>query len=120
MGADPRRRGRLDPARTLLPLAGGLVPRPVFVARERAGRPMLPLRLFWRARSPPATSSSSPNAASSGAVFFTAQCFQMWYHHGAFVAGLWLLPLGVAPLLVGPRAGALADRFGERSLIRGA
>ncbi|MFD0580997.1 MFS transporter [Dactylosporangium darangshiense] len=41
----------------------------------------------------------------------------MSYHHGAFVAGLWLLPFGVAPLLVGPRAGALADRFGERSLI---
>jgi MFS family permease len=32
-------------------------------------------------------------------------------------AGLRLLPWGIAPLLVGPRAGALADRIGERALV---
>ncbi|MGI5243769.1 DHA2 family efflux MFS transporter permease subunit [Dactylosporangium sp. CA-139066] len=106
-------------ARTLVPLAAGLVAAAGFVARERAAAaPMLPLRLF---RSRPFAGGNLviffANAALTGAVFFTAQGFQMWYHHGAFVAGLWLLPFGVAPLLVGPRAGALADRFGERSLI---
>ncbi|HEV8175186.1 MAG TPA: MFS transporter, partial [Actinoplanes sp.] len=38
-------------------------------------------------------------------------------HLGALAAGIRLLPLGVMPLLIGPRAGALADRFGERTLI---
>ncbi|MGH3292058.1 MAG: MFS transporter [Trebonia sp.] len=32
-------------------------------------------------------------------------------------AGLRLLPWGIAPLLIGPRAGALADRVGERALV---
>jgi MFS family permease len=32
-------------------------------------------------------------------------------------AGLRLLPWGIAPLLIGPRAGALADRTGERALV---
>jgi hypothetical protein len=32
-------------------------------------------------------------------------------------AGLRLLPWGIAPLLIGPRAGALADRVGERVLV---
>jgi hypothetical protein len=32
-------------------------------------------------------------------------------------AGLRLLPWGIAPFLVGPRAGALADRIGARALV---
>jgi MFS family permease len=32
-------------------------------------------------------------------------------------AGLRLLPWGVAPLLIAPRAGTLADRIGERPLV---
>jgi len=32
-------------------------------------------------------------------------------------SGLRLLPWGIAPFLVGPRAGALADRVGERVLV---
>ncbi|MFG2039484.1 DHA2 family efflux MFS transporter permease subunit [Dactylosporangium sp. NPDC048998] len=106
-------------AQTLVPLAAGVLAGLAFLWRERvAAAPMLPLRLF---RSRSFTGGNLViffvNAALTGAIFFTAQCFQILYHHGAFVAGLWLLPLGVAPLLAGPRAGALADRFGERSLI---
>ncbi|WP_345139796.1 DHA2 family efflux MFS transporter permease subunit [Dactylosporangium darangshiense] len=106
-------------AQTLVPLGAGIAAGVGFVLRERvATAAMLPLRLF---RSRPFAGGNVviffANAALLGAIFFTAQCFQVSYHHGAFVAGLWLLPFGVAPLLVGPRAGALADRFGERSLI---
>jgi hypothetical protein len=36
---------------------------------------------------------------------------------GALDAGLRLLPIGLVPLVLAPRAGALADWFGERTLI---
>jgi predicted MFS family arabinose efflux permease len=57
------------------------------------------------------------NAALTAAVFFTAQLFQVGLGHDPFAAGLRLLPWGLAPLLIAPRAGALADRFGERLLV---
>lgn len=57
------------------------------------------------------------NGALTGAVFFTAQYLQVSLGHGPLAAGLRLLPWGIAPLLVAPRAGALADRFGERLLV---
>lgn len=57
------------------------------------------------------------NAALTGGIFLAAQLFQVVHHLGPLDAGLRLLPWGIAPLLLGPRAGALADRFGERPLI---
>jgi EmrB/QacA subfamily drug resistance transporter len=106
-------------AQTLVPLAIGVLAGAGFVARERrAAAPMLPLRLFGsRSFSAGNLVIFFVNAALTGGIFFTAQFFQVGYGHGPLVAGLWLLPWGVAPLLIGPRAGALADRFGERSLI---
>jgi EmrB/QacA subfamily drug resistance transporter len=100
-------------------LVGGAVLMIAFVAWERRARvPMLPLRLFGS----PAFSAGNAvifllNAALTGAVFFTAQYLQISLGHGPLAAGLRLLPWGIAPLLSAPRAGALADRFGERLLV---
>jgi EmrB/QacA subfamily drug resistance transporter len=90
-----------------------------FVAWERrTPAPMLPLRLFGtRAFTAGNTVIFFLNAALTGAVFFTAQYFQVGLGQGALAAGLRLLPWGIAPLLIAPRAGALTDRFGERGLI---
>ena len=57
------------------------------------------------------------NASLTGAIFFTAQFFQTGQGDGPLGAGLRLLPWGITPFLIAPRAGALADRFGERPLI---
>lgn len=104
----------------LLPFAGGVVAAIAFVAVEsgRASAPMLPLRLF-RSRHFAAGNAAILllNAALTGGVFFLAQFFQTAGGDGPFAAGLRLLPLGLVPLLVGPRAGALADRVGERVMI---
>jgi EmrB/QacA subfamily drug resistance transporter len=103
----------------LVPLLLGVGLAVGFVGVEaRAGAPMLPMRLF-RARAFFAgnTVIFLLNAALTGAVFFTAQFLQAAQGHSPFAAGLRLLPWGVTPFLLAPRAGALVDRFGGRSLI---
>ena len=57
------------------------------------------------------------NASITGAVFFMAQFLQAGLGQDPLGAGLRLLPWGVAPLLIAPRAGKLADRIGERPLV---
>jgi MFS family permease len=57
------------------------------------------------------------NAALTGVIFFTAQFLQVSLKLDPLGAGLRLLPWGVAPLLLAPRAGRLADRVGERPLV---
>jgi EmrB/QacA subfamily drug resistance transporter len=88
------------------------------VVERRSAAPMLPLRLF---RSRPFAAGNAAifflNATLTGVIFFTAQFFQVAAHLGPLAAGVRLLPWGVMPLLIGPRAGALADRFGERALM---
>jgi EmrB/QacA subfamily drug resistance transporter len=81
----------------------------------KARAPMLPLRLFRsRAFSAGNATIFFVNAAMTGAVFFTAQFHQLALGHGPINAGLRLLPWGVAPFLIAPRVGAIADRIGER------
>lgn len=100
-------------------LVAGAVLTVLFAFRQaRAKEPMLPLRLF-RAR---AFSSGNAvifllNAAMTGAIFFTAQYHQVALGAGPLEAGLRLLPWGLAVFLIAPRAGALADRLGERPLV---
>jgi EmrB/QacA subfamily drug resistance transporter len=97
---------------------GGLAGIAFVVVERRSAAPMLPLRLFG-AR-PFAAGNAAiffVNAALTGVIFFTAQFFQVASHLGPLAAGVRLVPFGVLPLLIGPRAGALADRFGERALM---
>jgi EmrB/QacA subfamily drug resistance transporter len=100
-------------------LAAGALLVPAFVAWElRARAPMLPMRLFRsRAFSAGNAAIFFLNASLTGAVFFMAQFQQATLGQGPLGAGLRLLPWGVTPLLIAPRAGAMADRIGERPLI---
>ncbi|HEX4661254.1 MAG TPA: MFS transporter [Streptosporangiaceae bacterium] len=100
-------------------LAAGAVLVGAFVAWElRARAPLLPMRLFRsRAFSAGNAAIFFLNASLTGAVFFMAQFQQITLGQGPLDAGLRLLPWGVTPFLIAPRAGALADRIGERSLI---
>jgi EmrB/QacA subfamily drug resistance transporter len=100
-------------------LAGGAAAAAGFVAWERrAAHPMLPARLF---RSPAFSAGNAAifliNASLSGAIFLMPQFQQVVDGQDPLGAGLRLLPWGIAPFLVGPRAGALADRVGERVLV---
>jgi EmrB/QacA subfamily drug resistance transporter len=100
-------------------LAGGAAAAVAFVAWERhAARPMLPARLF---RSPAFSAGNVAifmlNASLSGVIFLMPQFQQVVDGQDPLGAGLRLLPWGIAPLLIGPRAGALADRIGERVLV---
>jgi EmrB/QacA subfamily drug resistance transporter len=100
-------------------LAAGAVLVAAFTVRElRARAPMLPMRLFVsRGFSAGNAAIFFLNASLTGAVFFTAQFLQVSAGQDPLGAGLRLLPWGVAPFLIAPRAGKLADRVGERPLV---
>jgi len=100
-------------------LAGGAVATAAFGAWERrAAHPMIPARLF---RSPAFSAGNTAifllNASLTGVIFLMPQFQQVVAGQDPLGAGLRLLPWGIAPLLIGPRAGALADRVGERVLV---
>ena len=100
-------------------LAAGAVLAVMFAAWEmRARAPMLPMRLFaFRGFSAGNAAIFLLNASLTGVVFFTAQFLQVSLGQDPLGAGLRLLPWGVAPFLIGPQAGRLADRIGERPLV---
>jgi EmrB/QacA subfamily drug resistance transporter len=106
-------------AETVASLTAGIVLAVAFVGWElRARAPMLPMRLFTsRAFSAGNAAIFFINGSMSGAIFFTAQFQQVTLGYGPLDAGLRLLPWGITPFLIAPRAGALTDRFGERPLI---
>jgi predicted MFS family arabinose efflux permease len=100
-------------------LAGGAAAAAAFAAWERrAASPMIPARLF---RSPAFSAGNTAtfmiNASLTGVIFLMPQFQQIVAGQDPLGAGLRLLPWGIAPLLIGPRAGALADRAGERALV---
>ncbi|WP_201440163.1 MFS transporter [Saccharothrix sp. 6-C] len=107
-------------------LVGGVVLTGLFVLRQtRAATPMPPVRLF-RSRAFAAGNAVIflLNGSLTGAIFFIAQYLQVALGHDPLEAGLRLLPWGLAPFLIAPRAprpapraGALADRLGERPLV---
>jgi hypothetical protein len=105
-------------AETVTAFCAGAAATVGFVAWERrAVAAMLPVRLF---RSPAFSAGNAAifllNASLSGAVFLMPQFEQVVDGQDLLTAGLRLLPWGIAPFLVAPRAGALADRLGERAL----
>jgi EmrB/QacA subfamily drug resistance transporter len=105
-------------AETVGALAIAAVAAVAFAVRQRrAAAPMLPARLFRsRAFSAGNAAIFLLNASMSGTVFLMPQFQQVVLGQGPLGAGLRLLPWGIAPFLIAPRAGALADRLGERSL----
>jgi len=100
-------------------LAAGALLAVAFTGWElRARAPMLPIRLFAsRGFSAGNAAVFLANASVTGAVFFMAQFQQAGLGQDPLGAGLRLLPWGVAPFLIAPRAGKLADRIGERPLV---
>jgi EmrB/QacA subfamily drug resistance transporter len=106
-------------AEVLSALAGGALATVAFAAWERrAAHPMIPARLF---RSSAFSSGNAAifavNASLSGVIFLMPQFQQVVSGQDPLGAGLRLLPWGIAPFLIGPRAGALADRIGVRALV---
>jgi EmrB/QacA subfamily drug resistance transporter len=100
-------------------LTAGAMAAAVFTAWQRhTVRPMIPARLF---RSPAFSAGNAAifaiNASLTGVIFLMPQFQQVVAGQDPLAAGLRLLPWGVAPFLIGPRAGALADRIGERALV---
>jgi EmrB/QacA subfamily drug resistance transporter len=106
-------------AEVVAALTAGAALAVAFVGWElRARAALLPMRLFRsRAFSAGNAVIFFLNAALTGAVFFMAQFQQTTLGQGPLDAGLRLLPWGITPFLIAPRAGALADRIGERPLI---
>jgi EmrB/QacA subfamily drug resistance transporter len=108
-------------AETVGALTAGVVAAAVFIVWQgRARAPMLPARLFRsRAFSAGNAAIFFLNASLTGAIFLMPQFQQVAVGQDPLGAGLRLLPWGVIPFLLAPRAGALADRIGERSLVVG-
>ena len=107
---DPRVLGALGAGAALL--AG------VLAWEARAPAPMLPLG-FFRARAFAAAAAVAVAAYSGlfGALFLLGQLLQSGYGASPLHAGLGLLPLTGAMVLVAPGAGALSDRIGTRPVL---
>jgi EmrB/QacA subfamily drug resistance transporter len=103
----------------LATLAAGVILICAFLLWERrAPSPMIPLGLFRR------PGFASANAVSFfmyagvfGALFLMTQLLQFAQGHSPLIAGLLLLPWTLAPGIVSPIAGTLADRYGNRPFM---
>ncbi|MBB5955943.1 EmrB/QacA subfamily drug resistance transporter [Saccharothrix tamanrassetensis] len=87
---------------------------------QRTRTPMLPMR-FFRSR---AFATANPAnfavfASLYGTLFFLAQYFQTALGEGPLGAGLRLMPWTATLMVCAPIAGALADRYGERTFVVG-
>jgi EmrB/QacA subfamily drug resistance transporter len=85
---------------------------------RRADHPMVPLE-FFRNRTFTAANAAGffLTAALFSAVFFLSQYMQAVLGSAPFKAGLQLLPWTATLFIVGPIAGRLVDRVGERPLV---
>ncbi|HEY4921256.1 MAG TPA: DHA2 family efflux MFS transporter permease subunit [Xanthobacteraceae bacterium] len=102
-------------AQTISFMAAGAACAVLFVVWERrCAEPMIPMGLFKIA--PFAAGNAAMfllNGAVMSAIFFMAQFQQVVLKQDALDAGLRLLPWGIALFITAPKAGALAERFGE-------
>jgi EmrB/QacA subfamily drug resistance transporter len=99
--------------------AAGVLFAAMFVIREwRAHAPMVPMRLFGApAFSAGVAASFLFYAAMYGVLFLLPQFLQTVLGFGPLDAGLRLLPWTATLFVTAPVAGALVNRFGERSLV---
>ena len=99
--------------------AAGVLFAAMFVIHEwRAHAPMVPMRLFGApAFSAGVAASFLFYAAMYGVLFLLPQFLQTVLGFGPLDAGLRLLPWTATLFVTAPVAGALVNRFGERSLV---
>jgi EmrB/QacA subfamily drug resistance transporter len=104
-----------------LPLVLGLMMLVAFVFYEdKAKEPMLPLELFKiRNFTYGNLATIAIYAALSVATFVLVVFVQQFAHYSAFQAGLTLVPVTLEMLVLSPRFGALAGRFGPRWFMAG-
>ena len=100
-------------------LASGTVLLIAFAAWEqRAGEPMVPLRLF---RSRAFTAGNAATFFMTGAIFaagfLVTQEFQFARGYSPVAAGVRLLPFFATPMVISPIAGAVSDRIGRRPVM---
>jgi EmrB/QacA subfamily drug resistance transporter len=98
--------------------AGAILGLSFLLWEARAPSPMIPLELFRR---PGFANANVVSFAMYGAVFgvlfMMCQLLQFAQGHSPLVAGLFLLPWTLAPGIVSPIAGSLADRYGNRAFM---
>ena len=101
-------------------LVAGVLFATLFVLRELRAQaaPMVPMRLF---RAPAFSAGVAASflfyAAMYGVLFLLPQFLQTALDFGPLGAGLRLLPWTATLFITAPIAGALVNRFGERSLV---
>ncbi|HSW74726.1 MAG TPA: MFS transporter [Candidatus Saccharimonadales bacterium] len=100
-------------------LIAGLLTLIAFALWElHVAQPMLQIRLFrLRAFSAGNTATFFLYSSMFGALFFVAQFLQTAEHYDPLGAGLRLLPWTATLFFIGPIAGTLIKRVGERSLL---
>jgi EmrB/QacA subfamily drug resistance transporter len=99
-------------------VAGVLLLAAFVVVEAGAGQPIMPLRLFAsRARSVAYVNSMLLPAAMFGAFFFLTQFLQAHLGFTPFQAGLGLLPLPAAMVVVVRLVPRLLPRFGARTMV---
>ena len=108
-------------AETVGALAGGAVLAVGFVVWEsRAAAPLLPMRFF---RTPAFAAGNASGfllyATTVGVTFLLTQYLQAALGYSPLGTGLRLIPWTMTLVVVGPLAGALVPRAGERTLLVG-
>ena len=87
---------------------------------SRASSPMIDLRLFRNRLFAFGNLSLFLNALARGALMFLLTfAFQGFDGNSPLVAGIKMLPLSIAIIVVGPIAGRMSDRIGSRELSSG-
>jgi EmrB/QacA subfamily drug resistance transporter len=110
--------GSLEVVGTLV--AGALLVAGFIAYERRASEPMIPMSFFRsRAFSAGNVAIFFVFASLLAEVYFFSQLLQSGMGFDALGAGLRLMPWTATFLLVGPAAGAMADRIGERPLMVG-